>query len=441
MRLPNLLANRFQRGGLARNALIVTFGTLGAQALVIASTPLLTRLYTPSDFGVLAVFTAIVSITGAITNLRYETAIPLDEADDDAAATFVAALLTGATTTVLVALSVLLLGGKFAEAANVPGLRPLLWAIPIGTAAMALYNATNLWAVRRKDFRAVALSKFSQFAFQVAWQIGHALLAKGPAGLVIGQALGQGAGVLNFVRSFSGADRRLIRSISFADIRLALIRHHRFPLLSTPSLLLNASSKMLPAVFLAGIYGPIVAGQFGLAQRAVLAPVRLLGMSVSQAYLGAAPTLARQDRAALFRMFKSTTFHLSWMGILGMAIIAIPAPYLFALVFGEAWREAGVQLQILSVMYAGTFVIYPVGQTLAMFGRQDLNLWWDLSSMVLTLAAFALGWGASLSANATLLIYSIAMTFSYVVNWFLIRQVILYGRLQRSESALVDSMS
>lgn len=427
--MPARLLARFKKGGLARNALIVTLGTLGAQALMLAVTPVLTRLYTPADFGVLAVFTAIVSITGSVTNLRYETAIPLDDTDEEAVATFMAALLTGAVTTTLVALAVWIFGDLLVQVANVPGLKPLLWAIPVGTAAMAVYNATNLWAVRRHAFRAVASSKFAQIAFQVAWQLIHGWIARGPGGLVVGQALGQAAGVLNFVRSFEPSDRQLLRTTRFAAIRAALVRHRRFPLLLTPSLLLNTSAKMLPAIFLAMLYGPVTAGQFGLAQRVVLAPVRLLGMGIGQAYLGAAPRLARDDRPALLRLFKATTFHLGWMGLLGMAALAIPAPYLFALAFGEVWRDAGVQLQILSIMYFAQFVIVPVGQTLAMFGRQDLNLWWDVGNMAITLLAFVLGMLLQLSAEMTLLIYSVAMSLNYGFNWLMSRHVILHGHV------------
>ncbi|WP_159716343.1 MATE family efflux transporter, partial [Geminicoccus flavidas] len=247
---------------------------------------------------------------------------------------------------------------------------------------------------------------------------------------------GQPAGIVNFLRSFDARDRALLRATSLGAIRAAAVRHYRFPLLLTPSLLLNTSAKMLPAVFLATLYGPVVAGQFGLAQRVVLAPVRLLGMSIGQAYLGAAPKLAREDRAALLRLFRSTTFHLAWIGLLGMATVAIPAPFLFALVFGEAWREAGVQLQILSIMYLAQFVIFPVGQTLAMFGRQDLNLWWDIGNMAITVLAFLIGWGWQLSSNQTLLLYSVAMSANYGVNWLLSHHAILHGQAAGSAASV-----
>ena len=45
-----------------RNVLTLMTGTTIAQAIPIAINPILTRLYTPEDFGVFALFIAITSI-------------------------------------------------------------------------------------------------------------------------------------------------------------------------------------------------------------------------------------------------------------------------------------------------------------------------------------------------------------------------------------------
>ena len=67
-----------------RNVLTLMTGTTIAQAIPIAISPILTRLYTPKDFGVLALFVAITSIFGSIANGRYELAIMLPKKDEDA---------------------------------------------------------------------------------------------------------------------------------------------------------------------------------------------------------------------------------------------------------------------------------------------------------------------------------------------------------------------
>jgi len=47
--------------------------------VVLLAAPLLTRLYSPDDFGVLTVYIGILSLLSVIASLRYELAIPLPE--------------------------------------------------------------------------------------------------------------------------------------------------------------------------------------------------------------------------------------------------------------------------------------------------------------------------------------------------------------------------
>jgi O-antigen/teichoic acid export membrane protein len=68
----------------ARNVLTLMTGTTIAQAIPIAISPILTRIYTPEDFGMFALFIAIATIFGSIANGRYELAIMLPQKDEDA---------------------------------------------------------------------------------------------------------------------------------------------------------------------------------------------------------------------------------------------------------------------------------------------------------------------------------------------------------------------
>jgi O-antigen/teichoic acid export membrane protein len=76
-RLPGRLLRILPRGRFARNVAVVTAASALGQGLLIVSAPLLTRLYTPADFGVLAVYGSIVSLVAVVAALRYELAIAL----------------------------------------------------------------------------------------------------------------------------------------------------------------------------------------------------------------------------------------------------------------------------------------------------------------------------------------------------------------------------
>jgi len=67
-----------------RNILTLMTGTTIAQAIPIAISPILTRIYTPEDFGIFAIFLAITLIIGSIANGRYELAIMIPKKDEDA---------------------------------------------------------------------------------------------------------------------------------------------------------------------------------------------------------------------------------------------------------------------------------------------------------------------------------------------------------------------
>ena len=66
------------------NVLTLTTGTAVAQAITIVATPILVRIYTPKDFGLLAVLTTITGTVSIVASWRYETAIVLPDNDEDA---------------------------------------------------------------------------------------------------------------------------------------------------------------------------------------------------------------------------------------------------------------------------------------------------------------------------------------------------------------------
>jgi len=68
----------------SRNVLTLMTGTTIAQAIPIAISPILTRIYTPEDFGVFALFIAIVGFFSVIASARYEQAILIPKKDEDA---------------------------------------------------------------------------------------------------------------------------------------------------------------------------------------------------------------------------------------------------------------------------------------------------------------------------------------------------------------------
>ena len=58
------------KGGFVRNVVTLMTGTAIAQAIPILISPILTRLYTPNEFGILALYMAVVSVVAIIVTGR-----------------------------------------------------------------------------------------------------------------------------------------------------------------------------------------------------------------------------------------------------------------------------------------------------------------------------------------------------------------------------------
>src|SRR5580765_5288653 len=116
-------------GGFARHVVTLASGTAIAQFLFVLAMPALTRLYTPADYGTLAVYSSTLTVLLVLASLRYEAAIPLPEDEQAAGSLLALTLFVLAAMVVLVALLVWLAGDAFVTRANAAALRPYLWLI------------------------------------------------------------------------------------------------------------------------------------------------------------------------------------------------------------------------------------------------------------------------------------------------------------------------
>ena len=90
----------------SQNVLTLMTGSTLSQAISIAVSPILTRLYKPEDFGLYAIFVAIITIIGTIASGRYELAIILPKKEEDAINIFGLGILITIFMTVLTAILV-----------------------------------------------------------------------------------------------------------------------------------------------------------------------------------------------------------------------------------------------------------------------------------------------------------------------------------------------
>jgi len=357
------------------NVLKLVTGTVLAQALGILAMPIVTRLFDPEAFGILALFTAIAGIVGVIACLRYHLAIMLPESNEEAANILGISLLSVFIMTSLATLIVWLGNEKIISLLNAPQLKNYLWLVPIAIFFNGTFLALNFWNSRTKYFGRLSIA---QVTASLTTQT--AKLTAGFAGFISGGIL-IGTSVLGSVVSTAMLggqiwrdDKKLfLDNIRWTAIGKGYVRFRKFPLIDTWSALLNATSWQLPALMLSSFFSLSVVGSYSLGVTVVKGPLGIIGTSLSQVFYQKACN-EKNIKGNNAELVENLIDKLMFAGILPTVVLTIVGEELFVIAFGDRWVEAGLYAQILAPWVLIWFISVPLGTILSVYERQGTAL-------------------------------------------------------------------
>jgi len=393
----------------------VAGGTAAAQIITVLTTPVITRLYSPADYGVLSMFVAILAVLQPLSTLTYSVAIPLAEDERLAYSVLKLCFLITLILSILLAAIIPVFGARIAAHFSVAHAAPYLWLLPICLFGAGLYEALSSWAIRRKFFTTIAHTKLSQGGSAATLKIGLGWLGVRPLGLLLGLLASSAAGCGSIASKLLKEEPHILTRYSWRAVADAAKRFYRFPLLRSWSRLLLSLNGKLPVFFVAALFGVEVVGQFGLAYSMINLPIVLVGSSVAKVYYAEIARYGRSQPAEIRRLTMSVMRKMLLVGLLPIGPIIVAGPPLFSLIFGPQWHDAGIYARWLSVVILGKFVSMPVMHCLDVFERQGMQVMLNVIRMVLITAVFMACKVLAVSAFATIAAYGVGLvTYSAV---------------------------
>ncbi|WEK52229.1 MAG: glycosyltransferase [Candidatus Kaistia colombiensis] len=355
------------------------------QLTMVAAIPMLTRLYSPADFGTFTIYLSIVNILGAIAALRFEYSLYVVEENAQAHITAKLILLAVATTSTLVLVSGVLLTGGAPER-----LRHLAYLIPIGMAGAGLVEAMNCWCLRFNHLREFAIGRAILPASMALLQLSFGLAHVGGEAMVQAHILSQ-AVLIGYLgsRALTWQDVLSTARAPWGAVISTARREHKFLLFDVPATVAGFAIINLPAILIGAMFGTTFAGQFGVAARLVSGPVALIATPLSNVFVAEVsrgrngPHLIGTARGFL---------------VLAAALIAVPimgfgliAPYFVVPLLGENWAVAGQIMAALAIMGAAQALSTPLQEVPTLFRRQEVRLVVDTTRMLLVFAPIVIG--------------------------------------------------
>lgn len=418
-RIGASIRRRLSRGSFAAQVAVLSGGTLGAQVISALAAPILTRLYSPDEFGLLSVFAALLAVLGVISSLRYEMAIPLPKTNVEAANVAALCLLIVGVIGVVSAFALWIGGGVLLDILNAPALTPYIWLLPVGVVSAGLYRVLQTWSVRRSRFNIIAKTKWKQSLAMILIQVfGYGF---GPIALIVGQVAGQGAGLTSL---FVAAKDDIRRSRpSWRKVAFAVRRYRRFPLFDAWYGLFNAASLQLVPLLFAVYFGAAAAGLYALSQRVLGTPIGLIGSAVASVFFSRASEARRAGTlGALVHKIYSL---MATVSMPGTVALALTAPELFSIVFGDEWRMAGEIARWMTPWLFIVFVTSPISTLYAILERQPAGAAFQGAIFVVRLLAIYLGAqtgslviASAMFSGASFLMFSGFLVWAYRATGF-----------------------
>ncbi|WP_252090520.1 oligosaccharide flippase family protein [Pseudomonas sp. MWU13-3659] len=402
------------KSSFARNVLTLMTGTTFAQAVPVLVSPVLTRMYSPQEFGVFAFYLALVSILAVLATGRYELAIMVPRRDRSGAAITLLALAVSLVFCVVIFLVVLLFGRDIAKLCNMSDHYQIFYWVPVSVAFMAGYQALNYWCNRIGYYRPMAMARISQSISMSTVQVGAGPLGGGVFGLLGGGVVGHFSAFAFLLLRVRRSDGRVFRRCRAPLLRAVARRYVDFPKYLIVAHSLNMASFQAPVIVLGALFTSSVSGFFMLTQRVVGAPMSIVASAIGDVFRQQAGRMYA-EHGQCREIYVGTFKRLLSIAVPAFIVFFLVAPSLFALVFGEQWRVSGDYARVLTPMFFFQFITSPLSSMYMLAQRQRLDLLWQSGLFLLTGLSFVMAFVFD-SVEVGLYCYSASYSFMYAVN-------------------------
>ncbi|MBO7432745.1 MAG: oligosaccharide flippase family protein [Salinivirgaceae bacterium] len=409
------------KSAIVKNTSKLLVANVIAQVVGFAVYPILTRLYSPDDFGALNIFLTIGGIATLFATAEYQNSIMLPKSEKSGVACFHIGFIITLIVTLIFALSIPF-ANQISHLLNVPQLGGSYWMLPIYILVISLWTLLNYWHTRNERFTSVSAYQITQSITGAGVKWGVARFASN--GLIIGSVVAPLIALAsNVAATFRTAIRPLL-NFDKEECRRMAREYVNFPKFSLPRTLINNLSGNLPILLLAPFFGAGYIGFFGMALSLAFRPLNIVSTSLYQVlFQRAAEKVQKKESVKSFfiRFIRNALL----VVVPCFAVLYFILPELTEWFLGNGWNVTAECIQLMLPWLAVVFV----GSTIAfipdIFQKQRTSAIIEVIYLILRTCALLIGILMNNFLLAVLLYCAVGFcVVGYQIVWYisLIRQ-------------------
>ncbi|HHR6620765.1 type 8 capsular polysaccharide synthesis protein Cap8K [Staphylococcus aureus] len=376
-----------------------------AQVILIITTPIITRLYSPTEFGEFTIFSNIAMILIPIINARYDLLIV--NTKNDRSANILSQI------SFLISLLILLI--------LIPIFAISAWLYPnfildfifiiIMLFLVSLTNIFTNYLNKERKYKVLSLINVFRAGSMALLQIIFGLLALGSLGLIIGFSLSYIAGITLGYKTF----KKHFNIVRDKEETKALFLENKNQLVySTPSILLNSLSFSVVVLFIGILYTNTEVGIYGMAIRVLGIPVTIISLGLSKIFMQQA-----NDYYIEHGNFRNLLLKFSSILVIVSIILYVPL-YLFSeelvnILLGHSWVDAITVIKIVIPLFVIRLIVSTVSLSVIVLQKQQLELILQALFLIGTTVTFVISKMFNLTFLNFVSINTVVLIVSYMI--------------------------
>lgn len=376
------------KSAFVKDTAILTSGIIVAQFVPLVAYPLLSRIYTPADFGILSVLTSITAILAIIASFNYENAVLITKTSRLGAELIMVTQYLALLFLCVTSIFTLPFNHQIAAILNAPQIADWLWTCPICAYCIVLFNCYNEWCVKQAQFKSLSLNKIINGG---ALPLGKIIFTFAKSsGLIIGELFGHIVTGLSCVIRVFRSDKVFFSKPSALHMRYLLKRYIDCPKYVLPSRLFNKIGLEVPIFLIMSYYSAEELGYYSMAATLLVLPTKVIGKAITDTFRQKANEMVKQS-GNCSKFYKKVFFTLLFFSVICFSVIYAVAPELFSFVLGEKWTASGHYSRILCFASAISLITDFGSALYYIKERMDILLGWQILYFALTSISMLVG--------------------------------------------------
>jgi lipopolysaccharide exporter len=375
-----------------RNLAITFSGHAIGQVLGFLFTPFIARIYGPENYGIFALFSAIASNFALISTFQLPTGYVAARTDRELHILLRITMSVLLFFTTLSVLLVVFFRADFVRLFDASDLKLLIYFIPLYVFFMGFDYILLGWNIYLKQFSRGAIAKISSVLVSKGGTLLYGLFSPTAIGLILGNFLIYPLeSAFKISKEVRNDLKHVAERVKWVEWKEVFVRFKTYPLLVTPGLLVTNLNGQLPVFCFSFFFENVNVGLFALASSVVTVPLSVITNSTTTVFLQKAAETQKTNPDLLGSLISSLHRKLFLVCFVPLTIFAFSSEWLFSLVFGTVWHDAGIFAAFLAISAMLSVPQQPMSVLFRLMHREHYNLLLNIASIALRTAGLSVG--------------------------------------------------